>query len=258
MNELQRQVYLSALGIETYMPRLHLPFAPISTACQLPNAIAYEVDVGLAQPTQLQSMQVLPAAVIKNPQPLNNLLDDLREEKSVVKTDLKISAADILAQLINKTAVLEPFSLSVWRPNDNMMIIDSRNTSLALPTELLMRNLLNAMVPSTQLSFKEEVLRWPMIENSFANRTENDARVELQTWLSVQQEIRPVKHIWLMGKNATSYFMPLDADYSNLLFRDETIVDLHVRALVLPSLIELLRSPLLKSKVFTAISSCQF
>lgn len=261
MNELQRQVYLSALGIDTYMPRWHLSLAPVATACQLPTVVPSEIDIGSAQVVQLQSIQVLPAETIKESQPFNNLLDNLRDSKSSLKTDSKhdtsLSAEKIRAQLANKSVVLDPFSLSVWRPCENILIIDSRNTSLALPTEMLMRNLLSTFMPSDILNFKEEVLRWPMIENSFAHRTEDDARVELQTWLSVQQEIRPLKYIWLMGKNAASYFLPIGTKYEDLLFKDELIADSNTRALVLPSLIELLMSPLLKRKLFTAISCYQ-
>ena len=44
MNELQRQHYLSALGVDTYMPRWHLPFAPISVACELPALVEEQVS----------------------------------------------------------------------------------------------------------------------------------------------------------------------------------------------------------------------
>jgi hypothetical protein len=254
MNELQRQVYLSALGIETYMPRWHLPCAAQSHACELPAHSPIANESAIIPVEHLQSRAVVQS---DKPQAFNNLLDNLLDEKAVIKTEnkqLSISAKSILASLSHKANTCEPFSLSILRPCDNLIIIDSRNTSMAFPTELLIRNLLINLMPAQVFNFNEEVLRWPMIENSFTKRTEDDARIELQTWLSVQQEIRPFTHIWLMGANAARYFMSVDINYTDSQFKTEKMVDSSINALVLPSLIELLKSPLLKRNTFAAIT----
>lgn len=259
MNELQRQHYLSALGVDTYMPRWQLPFAPVSVLCQLPVA---EVELPVLEKLEVTTEPVIPQAYSQpilgsassDVSPANNLIGDILDTKKAAKpVTTPISAADILAQLDVKPATIEPFSLSVWRPADGVMIIDSRNTRLALPTELLLNNILRSIFSTQALKPQEEVLRWPMIENSFTKRTANDARIELQTWLSVQHEIRPIRQLWLMGANAAIYLLPESISYENSIFQVQKLTESSVSALILPSLNELLQKPVAKQQVFSAI-----
>lgn len=258
MNELQRQHYLSALGVDTYMPRWRLPFAPISVRCELPVA---EVET-----PSLEKLQVKPDLVSEptysqpvlktissDVSPVDNLIGDILDAKKVVRSAAApVSAADILAQLDTKPLTIEPFSLSIWRPLDGVMIIDSRNTKLALPTELLLNNILRSVFSTQLIKPQEEVLRWPMIENSFAKRSKSDARTELQTWLSVQHEIRPIRYLWLMGSNAATYLLPEPVEYTMSIFNKIALLDSTVNSLVLPSLNELLQKPSAKKQLFSA------
>ena len=259
MNELQRQYYLSALGVDTYMPRWHLPFAPISVLCELPvgeveapRLERLEVKIeALTAPTYSQPVS---KAISSDTSPVNNLIGDILETKKITKAiSQPTSAADILAQLDTKPLTVEPFSLSIWRPLDGVMIIDSRNTKLALPTELLLNNVLRSVFSNQALKSQEEVLRWPMIENSFAKRSKSDACTELQTWLSVQHEIRPICYLWLMGSNAATYLLPEPVEYSASVFNKIALLDSTLGALVLPSLNELLQKPTSKKQLLSAL-----
>jgi hypothetical protein len=262
MNELHRQMYLSALGVDTYMPRWYLPFAAQSIACELPVAteatapntpqvgvqVEYIVKPNLIQ-SALQTLSVTPS-------PVNHIIGDILDTKKAAKQNIQlIGAAEILAQLNTKPVTLDPFSLSIWRPVDGVMVIDSRNTKLALPTELLLNNVLRSVFSHQALKSQEEVLRWPMIENSFAKRSSLDARNELQTWLSVQNEIRPIRYLWLMGLNSAAYLLPETDMYAELLFKATSVVGISINALILPSLNELLKNPASKQKLFAAISA---
>lgn len=268
MNELQRQLYLSAIGVDTYMPRWQLPFASISSACVFPvSAIVQNeekselyVDSKNVGSEVLQQVETLQTSNIVIP--INRLIDDLLETNKV-KSNLTTST---VAQSVKLHSNLSPdispavaaFSLSVWRPIDNLMIIDSRNTKLALPTELLLSNILRSFFPTEILELKNEVLRWPMIENNFATHTKVDARTELQTWLSVQCEIRPIKYLWLMGDNASIYFLPSEAERNNFLWQSTSLADSSLNALILPSCNELLQRPLLKNQLFAAFKRYHF
>jgi hypothetical protein len=97
-----------------------------------------------------------------------------------------------------------------------------------------------------------------MVENSFAKRSANDARIELQTWLSVQHEIRPIQYLWLMGSNAASYLLPEQTTFVDSLFQPTSLVDSMIKALVLPSLNEILQKPILKQKIYAAIRHYHF
>ena len=251
MNELQRQAYLSALGIENYAPRWLLPSAPISVACIIP---VFDIPVEVVSPSLGSSVTAtldLRMESNKSPPGLFTATADLGEPK---KVPLTINAAAILQQLEEKKApVVQPFSLSVYRPQSGFLIIDSRNTTLALPTELLLNNLLRAYLKAKQFALGEEVLRWPMIENRFVSRTENDARNELQTWLAVENELRPIHTLWLMGENAARYWLDAGSDWSAICWTKHSIKDIPLHALILPSLNQLLQNPSQKSKLWTCL-----
>ena len=248
MNELQRQAYLSALGIENYAPRWLLPVAPVSIACVIP---VFDTPRELTP-----SIGIAPAANViatnhSSPTELLTKIPDLKEPK---KAPLAINAAAILQQLEEKKApVVKPFSLSVYRPQAGFLIIDSRNTTLGLPTELLLNNLLRTFLKADQFTLAEETLRWPMVENRFVSRTENDARNELQTWLAVENELRPVHTLWLLGENTARYWLEPGSDYSAVCWTKQPIKDLSLQALILPSLNQLLQNPTQKSKLWACL-----
>jgi hypothetical protein len=122
-----------------------------------------------------------------------------------------------------------------------------------LPTEVLLNNLLRAHLSGNSFSLGEEVLRWPMAENRFVSRTENDARNELQTWLAVENELRPINKLWLMGESAACYWMAADSDWLQLCWTMQSIADLPLQALILPSLNQLLQNPSQKSRLWACL-----
>ena len=263
MSELQRQHYLSALGVDTYMPRWHLPFAPSSVLCELP---VVEVEIHSLEKLEVKTESVtaqtygqpLLKAISSDVSPVGTLIAEILVAKKSVKTvAVLVTATEILAQLDSKRIPVDPFSLSIWRPIDDILIVDSRNTKLALPTELLLNNILRSVFSAQSIKPQEEVLRWPMIENSFAKRTLDDARIELQTWLSVQYEIRPIRQLWLLGANAAMYLLPETVTYADVLFKSQSLNDSPMNALVLPSLNELLQKPSYKQQLLSAISRYQ-
>lgn len=257
MNEFQRQTYLSALGIENYMPRWRLALAPKPVICELPIL----VDAGNTVPgegaetyTSVSPFAVSEESRSNNENPLA-VADVLRELQLDNKTPLK-SAVPVVAPIVSPpTQTIAPFALSIWRPHAELLVIDSRNPKLALPTELLLNNIMHAVFGAQTLLGKEEVLRWPMVDNTFVSRTIDDARSVLQVWLEVELERRPVKHLLLMGKNAAQYFLPLDADATAVLFQQVNLVELSIPAIVAPSLIELLQQPLLKRDLWLALQA---
>ncbi|PUA28918.1 MAG: hypothetical protein B0W54_10965 [Cellvibrio sp. 79] len=259
MNEIQRQNYLHALGIENYMPRWQLPFAPQSIACVMPviNSEALELSSGtqviIEQAISSVISSIASSSKIESAVAVDVLANlDIRQKPSA-----PINATAILQQLEEKkpTAVA-PFSLSVWRPLPGFLIIDSRNTTLALPTDMLLNNILRACLIE-KFNLSEEVLRWPMIENRFVSRTEADARNELQTWLAVENELRPISRLWLLGENAGKYFISADINAIESRWQKIAISGLpgqvQISALFLPSLNELLQNPSDKARLWSTL-----
>lgn len=255
MNELQRQAYLSALGIENYMPRWRMPFAPQPIACVLPVIEVEDLNSSASAITAALITET-PSAVSPVGSPL--AIDVLANLDIRQKPPAPVNATSILQQLEDKKPnVVAPFSLSVWRPLPGMLIIDSRNTTLALPTDLLLHNILRSLEPTEKFNLEEEVLRWPMIENRFVSRTDVDARNELQTWLAVENELRPISRLWLLGDNAGKYFIAADTSAIESRWQKRAINGLpaqsQVTALLLPSLNELLQHPQDKARLWALL-----
>ena len=251
MNELQRQAYLSAFGIENYMPRWQLVAAPAARQVYIPEAAVVNALVPAEVP-----------AVKNNPVNVESLassaLASLTEAKPVRALEsaptAPINAASILQQLdVKPLEKLKPFALSVWRPAPGMLLIDSRDTSLALPTELLLSNILRALFKLDTNGQLEEVLRWPAVENRFVSRTSDAARSELQTWLAVEHELRPITQLWLMGENAIKYLAQVETDFAANLWQQIPVAVGGLNARMLPSLNQLLQQPELKSRLWACL-----
>jgi hypothetical protein len=274
MNELQRLGYLSSLEIESYMPRLGLPFAPKPMLCDLSDAVfvspEHESVESSSEALESEALESeVPEVVVtleatRAILPVGSLLDNIFPNEKIIQATLpsvhKTSASLALSTSQEPATphLIESFSLTIVRPVDGVMIIDSRNTKLALPTELLLRNVLRTIFPSQTLRLNEDVLRWPMIENNFAKRNIDDARTELQTWLSVQHENQPIHFLWLMGINASLYFLPPENILTEYLWRSISLAQFTTKALVLPSLNELLHRPQLKKQLYIALQDYHF
>lgn len=250
MNELQRQVYLSVFGIENYMPRWHLPFAPESVACLVP-VITPTLEVASISVSAIPSQPPIAVTTSLEREPPHRLLADINAPSSA---PVRISVASILQQLEEKPVdIVPPFSLSVWRPAPGFLVIDSRNTTLALPTELLLHNILRVVIGNQLSGLQEEVLRWPMVENRFVSRTAADACAELQTWLAVEHELRPVTQLWLMGDNATRYLFAGESEPTENWWQRHSLPNIGLPALILPSLNQLLQQSQLKARLWACI-----
>lgn len=256
MDEYQRQAYLSSLGVENYMPRWRLPVAPEPLACALPKwkfASLPRDEVALTtRDEQHQSAKhcISLQTSKTNPVAIADVLRDLAAPQiPIANTELaQPSPEPIIAETI------PPFALSIWRPRTELLIIDSRNTQFALPTELLLRNILSALFGAGAALGREEVLRWPLVENDLVSRTEEDARNALQVWFEVELEQRHATHVLLLGENAVRYLLPDDFSYEQSLWRWVDVPSSDVQAMIAPSLVELLQQPLLKRELWRSLT----
>jgi hypothetical protein len=266
MNEFQRLSYLSSIGIESYVPRLVLPFAPKPMLCELPRTVFVSTHAeSFTFPENERRLKLessSPVIVTLEAAnailPVNSLLDNLFPNKKTIQSTL-IGTHKAPAPIESvKSQLVESFSLSIVRPVDGVMIVDSRDTKLALPTELLLRNVLQTIFPSQALRLNQDILRWPMMENSFAKPNVDDARAELQTWLSVQHERQPIDFLWLMGRNASVYFLSQEVLPAEYLWCSVSLAQLNSKALILPSLNELLLRPQSKKQLYSALQLYHF
>ncbi|MAZ86906.1 MAG: hypothetical protein CL693_04635 [Cellvibrionaceae bacterium] len=298
MNEIQRQQYLDAMGIDTYMPRWILPAAASPFSCQpvlpesesqassqlqsnsLPVAAAESAlaesqnTSAAATPAASASMASAPATAVENPstpdrssapQPpsaAQDVLSSVAAEPKPSASNKPVSADSILQSLSNEKRPDPRFALSLWRVSDELMVIDSRHSELALPTEPLLLNILSALGFPRQPLPKVEVLRWPMFENSYEPQGQAVARETLQAILEAMLEKQPCKYLLLMGAEACHYLLGDDqlgegfdakVSIASSLGRSFSLEALSAAAIVVPSLSDILQQPELKRRTWQAI-----
>jgi len=304
MYEVQRHQYLSAMGIDSYMPRLLLPNGPEVFECEWPpqlleqaaantpepglspehslehssehspelrpglssapemmaNTGAVEQSMPQFQPTATNSVPAIPISANAD-KAANALLAELGSDKpaklSAAKTSAeKISQAVEEAQTDTQVAKAVSFTLSIWRL-DKILVVDTRDSSKALPTEKLLLSMLRALdIPLGNLP-KAQILGWPMLEGGIADESAEAARdmlsaffdtgtVEHDTWLLMGEA---AKIALPEAMQATAAGVLLDAGDLDSRFHSKD--DLKVA--ILPSLVEMLEQPKLKASAWQAL-----
>jgi hypothetical protein len=194
---------------------------------------------------------------------ITDVLRDLTEEKSLARavsavtkpaTTPTTTTTTTTTHLI-ETETIPAFTLSIWRPKSGLLIIDSRNTHLALPTERLLANILSSVFNSNLVQGIEDVMHWPFFDNISVPQTREYACNALQVWLEVELERRPTTHLWLLGETATEYFLPNYNEFSKLVWQWLEFPEIPSKILVAPSLVELLQRPLNKRRLWHCLAS---
>ncbi len=260
MNERQRLQYLEAIGIDTYMPRLLLPGAPDSVACAIAAVSSGSVT---SKTPPAKDGTVKPVAPVEPPKTVSpeQLLAQVMPAGVVDKVLSSPEPTEAPKPEVEVAAAVE-FSLSIWRVDDDLMVIDSRHSELALPTEPLLRNILRALGRSTAGLPKVEVLRWPVLEDHFEPQHETAARNMLEAMLEGKVSIKSIKFLLLLGCDACHYVMPKErlsdgatpeSSLQDLMGQALNIELLNTTAIVAPGLSDMLQDPSLKARAWQAM-----
>lgn len=304
MNELQRQQYLEALGVESYMPRWVLPLAPQPRRCAAPSPSpspspggeTIESKVADTEVTPVKTEEkasVPPQSELETPSQVQLKRDSdpspsLGSESS---QRASTSALESTIQLLDDNPVLSnandggqsvmaaseaseateavSFTLGAWRISDDLLVVDSRKAELALPVDALLINILSALgYPRVALP-KVELVRWPREQSAFIDHSAAAARAMSQAWLSARLESQPVKFLLLFGAEASHYLLPDAVSVSGQaeLPSEQTpertfaacegksvrLDEWNCSAFVVPSLVDVLQQPQLKSQLWQTL-----
>jgi hypothetical protein len=255
LNELQRTEYLAALGVTSYMPRFLLPLAPEPRQAELPvvrdsgqigrtadldcegarESLAHRDSEPGSAELQLRSRAAGP---LKPTGASGSALRDIGELTEQVRAVPAPQAAP-LAEVASPQSQVQPFVLSCWWLGEELLAVDSREPGTALPLEALFDNIARAL-NWHQLPRERDRLRWPMAENRYAAAADaSDARDTCASWLEAACARKPVKSIWLMGRQARDFCSPVPLT--------QLVSEWNgIRLLAMPSLSQLLQQPLRK------------
>ncbi|MCW8196146.1 hypothetical protein F6455_15240 [Proteobacteria bacterium 005FR1] len=202
MNEVLRQQYLQALGIESYLPRWILP-AAAESALLPPEALAEPEVLAEAEPLpSAESAPVQSAAL--SPTGEANVVGEspLKEKVELAQERPARRAAERTA---TEKPLLHQFTLNYWRLGPDIGVLDSRQPASALPTEQLLMNMGAALGRSLSLT-PPATITWPSLGASpvaaDTSQSVREAREMLHAFLAAQHERQALKAIWLMGASA--------------------------------------------------------
>ncbi len=264
MKENHRQQYLSALNVENYMPRWLLPGAPLPQACLWEIATledeaqpAIEDGHSPAEQQPIQNKRVPDTALAEDS------LGQLKEaaNKKNTKTDAvkaKRSAQDIL----ERQQAAEPsarYSLTLWQISESLIVLDSRQSELALPTDTLLQNILRSVAIPGRLP-KADLLRWPLTQSVVVDAGIQQAREHLATLLGAKFSSATAPALWVMGNTAAQYVLSEDQHYESLLgqcikLENEWFGRVPVSVCVLPSLVDMLQTPQTKKVAWQGLKT---
>lgn len=240
MNELARQQYLEALGVQTYMPRVRLLAAPAPRLCDwsfMADALAPETEVGSAGPVS-QGASAGPVAA-GEPVQAARVLQSLRDQVQGARPARP-------APRVQPASAVEPaFSVSLWQ-FAGLLVLADRDPGQALPVGKLLANILLALGHKQVDTSKPEVIRWPL-EGLSAAQT-GPADHYFASILSARRPAGQAASLLCFGERISASLDPQGEKALRLSDTDQ------LPLLRLPSLELLLTEPARKAAVWSAIA----
>lgn len=271
--ETRRRYFLQTMGVDLYMPRVDLPNAKASV---LPEPLALAPGFKEQEFNEQEfkgrgaGQNTVQGVVTSNADkgdsntpesPALNLAIDIQAKTAITKT-----APTRAAPTLEQAGPPLRFQLSVWRVAQDILVLDTRDEELALPTDTLLRNMLAALGYSAQDIGKKDILRWPFAGNTFASnkgavrnnpeRDKEDARAMVRAFIEAQHQTVAFATVLLMGE-AARFALPIDGQAKADLWQSRLVLEnsqgLNCQGIVLPSLAELLKDPSLKKNTWHSI-----
>ena len=281
MNELTRAQYLDALGIDTFVPRFVLPAAKPSVLCDLPAANEQGRQREAFTDEDASSNQGFEAHSIReqletneSARAITNLLEDqakpedatevINEKAEAVTQQLDAIVSETVSATVStavshtgSTAKTSPasssakFSLGLWQSKDTLFV-DSRRAGDALPTQALLLNIMQSVGLESSTLSKEEILNWPLVQKD-SDQSWSAARAMVTSFLDGRLFSKPCSRFLILGKDAYQAVIGEESSFIEQLYAELTIETFEAKALVLPSLSDMLYKPELKRAVWIAL-----
>ena len=223
-----RDWYLDTLGVVQYRRRdrgaEEIPFHVEPEAKpETPHAIARELD-----------------------EPVPEAVPDVKERET-------ITAASTPSEETRNADLIEPFRLACWQSGDDTLLFNPLPCG-AEPTAdeiALLYNLLHAVGHRSDSAPDVETIDWPLTPGASADM--DGARSMLSVFLDARIRQRGVLWVLLMGELPTSLILPSGQDYEASLGLTEELAG-GAKAIVIPSLQEMLQDPSRKRDTWRAIA----
>ena len=238
MNELQRQVYLEVMGVDSYFPRLQLPGAEPSKQCVLPVIQKQSTAISATTQSKVIGGSSLLDSFEQNETP------DYKPEQAALRSPISTDDHQVLENMIPR------FTLTAISGGSDILIVDQgldKHNGSINPAEYLqlLQNMLFAIgIQKTALS--QESFIWPVIEGNQIDQTEEAAKQVLEVFIAKLLNQQQIKYLLVMGADAKHYLSLNDFENGALTFHPNW----PVQVLTTDSALDMLVDPLMKKPVW--------
>jgi hypothetical protein len=193
LNELQRQAYLGAMGVDVYYPRLQLVAAKPSVQCEMPVLADVAAAPGV-KPAQDDTRRVERLASV------SELLDIAVKHDSVVEP--KAATATTTAPPEETPS----FNLSVTVVPGSLLVVDDCDPGQlhSRDYQVLLQNIVNALGLGQQ-AINSQSFQWPEAMKGHNDQSPAAAGQALQAYLARQLELGETRYLLIMGDAARRF-----------------------------------------------------
>lgn len=191
LNELQRQAYLGAMGVEVYYPRLQLVAAKPSVQCEMPVLVDVATPAGV-KPAQADTRRGEGLASV------NELLD------IVVKNNPETESKAVPVKA--RPQDTPSFNLSVTVIQGSLLVVDdcAPDHLRSRDYQALLYNIVNALGLGQQV-INSQSFQWPEAMKGHNDHSPAAAGQALQAYLARQLELGETRYLLIMGDAARRF-----------------------------------------------------
>ncbi|AWM81548.1 hypothetical protein DKL61_15050 [Gammaproteobacteria bacterium ESL0073] len=224
----QRENYLSAMQINTWLPRAPLPFAKQSDNSSL---------TAIPEPPIIETIAVIEEQ--KTPTPIAAF----KEKTLVEETPLQ-----------NNTPTTAPhFSLQLMQVGRCLLLIErpiAETFHIKDPAYQLLRNILYAAKLPDSPQPLGDLIQWPLFKHSTIAQGKKEAKEFLQSFIiTYKEQFINTQCLWLIGLDSICHA----TDLNETNYFESPIIEPYGQILLSPSLDILTTSPHLKAPLWQAI-----
>jgi len=260
LTESRRRAYLTAMQVESWLPRTELPFAAPSrpellAPVPVPEAPAVTAPVASASQARPAAPDMAPATAL--PAPLRTpvprpKIEVPRPTPAAARKVAGSEAPDV--ESAPKVVVVPPprFALQLLRAGRCLLLVElstGQPFQSRDPTYLLLKDMLRAAGLPDSPQIVGEPVRWPLLVRSRMDQGPEAARDFVQGFVAARLEEHPCTCLWLVGLPAVRFAGEAD---SEAFYQERQVPGLGT-VWALPGLESLMDEPQRKADVWKAM-----
>lgn len=227
----QRESYLKAMQIDTWVPRVTLPNARPLTNTQQTDSYQNTVEKCIDENINTPIPDISPKTSLKETAPtVPSVIEEVITQEDVPQFSL---------QLLQTGSCL----LLVEQPNATLFKVDD-------PHYQLLSNILHAAKLPNRPHPLGELIQWPLFKQTSIAQGKKEAQEFLQSFImTYQEQFTDTRCLWLIGSSSICYATTFDETH----YFEAPFIEPYGQTLLSPSLDKLMAEPNLKASLWRTL-----